>query len=47
MHSLKEIQEKDRPASQGYSRKPAAGGKSIDTKLLGEIEEIMKGAGST
>ena len=47
MHSLKEILEKDRPASQGYPTRPAVGGKSIDTKLLGEIEEIMKGVGST
>ena len=48
LHSLKEILEKDRPASQAYSPKhPAGGGKNINTKLLGEIEEIMKGAGST
>lgn len=45
LHTLKEIQEKDRLAGHPARSSAPAGKQTIDTKKLDEIEQIMKGAG--
>ena len=47
LHTKKEILEKDGPSPRaGRGTPSSSGGKNIDIKKLGEIEEIMKGAGT-
>lgn len=46
LSTLQEILEKDGPSTRAGRVVPASGGKGINIKQLGEIEEIMKGAGT-
>ena len=46
LHTLQEILEKDGPSPRTGRAVPSSGGKSIDIQKLGEIAEIMKGAGT-
>ena len=47
LHTKKEILEKDGPSPRaGHSAPSTSGARAIDIKKLGEIEEIMKGAGT-
>lgn len=46
LHTLQEILEKDGPSPRANIVAPSPGGNGINIKKLGEIEEIMKGAGT-
>ena len=46
LHSLQEILEKDGPSPRTGRAVPSSGGKGIDVQKIGEIAEIMKGAGT-
>ena len=46
LHTLQEILEKDGPSPRAVRTAPSSGGKGIDVQKIGEIAEIMKGAGT-
>ncbi|MBQ6427238.1 MAG: hypothetical protein IJK03_00535, partial [Oscillospiraceae bacterium] len=46
LHTLQEILEKDGPSPRTGRSVPSSGGKGIDVQKIGEIAEIMKGAGT-
>ncbi|MBQ2597610.1 MAG: DnaD domain protein, partial [Oscillospiraceae bacterium] len=46
LHTLQEILEKDGPSPRTVRTAPSSGGKGIDVQKIGEIAEIMKGAGT-